>query len=142
TPQSQRTLIKGTIFRYHPVTKVVEVLSSGAVNPWGQDWDKYGEHFFDSTIVGHLWYEMPGAKFVSTSAEPNLKAYELIDHIAERRFNGGSTVNPVVGAGGGGRGGGGGGAAAGSGRGGAGAGRGVPPDPAAAAGAGAAGGTQ
>ena len=68
------------------MTRTFEALGSGTVNPWGQDWDKHGEHFFDSTIVGHLWYSMPGAKFVSSSAEPNQKAYELIDHIADHRF--------------------------------------------------------
>ena len=106
TPASQRTRLHGSIFRFHPVTKVFEALSSGTVNPWGQDWDKYGEHFFDSTIVGHFWYEMPGAKFVSSSAEPNLKAYELIDHIADHRFAGGSNASTIVTPGGGGRGGG------------------------------------
>ena len=78
------------------MTKVFEMLSSGTVNPWGQDWDKYGEHFFDSTIVGHLWYEMPGAKFVSSSAEPNQKAYELIDHIADHRFGPETRVTVVA----------------------------------------------
>ncbi len=86
TPIEQRSRLHGSIFRFHPVTKAFEALGSGTVNPWGQDWDKYGEHFFDSTIVGHLWYSMPGAKFVSSSAEPNQKAYELIDHIANHRF--------------------------------------------------------
>ena len=86
TPTPQRTRLHGSIFRFHPVTKAFEALRSGTVNPWGQDWDKHGEHFFDSTIVGHLWYAMPGAKFVSSSAEPNQKAYELIDHIADHRF--------------------------------------------------------
>ena len=107
TPTSQRTRLHGSIFRFHPVTKAFEALSSGTVNPWGQDWDKHGEHFFDSTIVGHFWYQMPGAKFVSSSAEPNLKAYELIDHIADHRFGGGSSAGTIIGAGGGGRGGGG-----------------------------------
>ncbi len=86
TPTAQRTRLHGSIFRFHPVTRTFEALGSGTVNPWGQDWDKHGEHFFDSTIVGHLWYSMPGAKFVSSSAEPNQKAYELIDHIADHRF--------------------------------------------------------
>ena len=103
TPESQRTRLHGSIFRFHPRTRVFEALSSGTVNPWGQDWDKYGEHFFDSTIVGHLWYAMPGAKFVSSSAEPNLKAYELIDHIADHRFAGGSTAGTIITPGGGGR---------------------------------------
>ncbi len=69
TPDAQRTRLHGSIFRFHPRTKVFEALSSGTVNPWGQDWDKYGEHFFDSTIVGHLWYAMPGRN--SSAAPPN-----------------------------------------------------------------------
>ena len=113
TPTSQRTRLHGSIFRFHPVTKAFEALGSGTVNPWGQDWDKHGEHFFDSTIVGHFWYSMPGAKFVSSSAEPNLKAYELIDHIADHRFGGGSSAGTIIVPGGGGGGGGGGGRAGG-----------------------------
>jgi effector-binding domain-containing protein len=93
---SERTRLHGSLFRFNPKTKVFEALSSGTVNPWGQDWDKYGEHFFDSTIVGHFWYEMPGAKFVSSSAEPNLKAYELIDQIADHRFAGGSNPSTII----------------------------------------------
>ncbi len=119
TPASQRTRLHGSIFRFHPVTRAFEALSSGTVNPWGQDWDKHGEHFFDSTIVGHFWYAMPGAKFVSSSAEPNLKAYELIDQIADHRFAGGSSAGTIILPGGGGRGG----------RGGAGGARGAGPVP-------------
>lgn len=86
TPSSQRARLHGSLFRFHPQTRVFEALASGTVNPWGQDWDKYGEHFFDSTIVGPFWYSMPGAKFVSSSAEPNQKAYELIDQIGNFDF--------------------------------------------------------
>jgi putative membrane-bound dehydrogenase-like protein len=130
TPASQRARLHGSIFRFHPVTRAFEALSSGTVNPWGQDWDKHGEHFFDSTIVGHLWYAMPGAKFVSSSAEPNLKTYELIDHIGDHRFAGGSSAGTIIAPGGGGRRGGRGGAGGGQAAGAvppAGAGRGEPP---------------
>jgi len=113
TPTSERTRLHGSIFRFHPVTRAFEALSSGTVNPFGQDWDRYGEHFFDSTIVGHLWYEMPGAKFVSSSAEPNLKTYELIDYISDHRFAGGGTRSVIITADAGRRGGGAGGRAGG-----------------------------
>jgi putative membrane-bound dehydrogenase-like protein len=102
TPTSQRTRLHGSIFRFHPVTRAFEALGSGTVNPFGQDWDKYGEHFFDSTIVGPFWYSMPGAKFVSSSAEPNLKAYELLDQIGDFDFRG--AAGGRGGGGGGGRG--------------------------------------
>jgi putative membrane-bound dehydrogenase-like protein len=117
TPSAQRTRLHGSLFRFHPQTRVFEALSSGVVNSYGQDWDKYGEHFFNSTIVGPFWYEMPGAKFVSSSAEPNLKAYELIDQIAnfDFRAGGGNARGGARGGAAAGAGGGGGGAAAGAG---------------------------
>jgi len=125
TPTAERTRLHGSIFRFNPVTRAFEALSSGTVNPFGQDWDKYGEHFFDSTIVGHLWYQIPGAKYVSSSAEPNLKAYELLDTIADHRFGNrggggggrGGAAAPARGGFGGGRGGAAGPGAAGPGRG-------------------------
>jgi putative membrane-bound dehydrogenase-like protein len=88
TPLAQRARVHGSLFRFHPRTRVFESLSSGAVNTFGQDWDKHGEHFFSSTVVGPYWYEMPGAKFRSSSVEPNQKAYELIDQIGNFDFGG------------------------------------------------------
>lgn len=88
TPLSQRTRLHGSLYRFHPRTRVFEALMSGAVNTFGQDWDKHGEHFFVSTTVGPFWYVMPGAKFRSSSVEPNQKAYELIDQIGNFNFGG------------------------------------------------------
>ena len=88
TPMSQRARLHGSLFRFNPRTRVIEALSSGAVNTYGEDWDKYGEQFFSSTVVGPFWYEMPGAKFMSSSVEPNQKAYELIDQIGNFTFGG------------------------------------------------------
>lgn len=88
TPSAQRTRLHGTIYRFHPQTRVFESLMSGAVNTFGQDWDKHGEHFFVSTTVGPFWYAMTGAKFRSSSASPNQKAYELIDQIGDFTFGG------------------------------------------------------
>ncbi|MCA9035210.1 MAG: hypothetical protein KDA91_08775, partial [Planctomycetaceae bacterium] len=84
TPQDQRVPIDGGIWRYHPTRKVVEVLCHGTVNPWGHDWDEFGELFFINTVIGHLWHMMPGAHFKESFGESmNPLVYERMDMIAD-----------------------------------------------------------
>jgi len=67
-----------------PVRKVVEVVAHGTMNPWGHDWNEYGETFFVNTVSGHFWHMIPGAHFVTAhTIDPNQRAYELIDMHAD-----------------------------------------------------------
>jgi putative membrane-bound dehydrogenase-like protein len=80
----QRIPLRGTMWRYHPRRKVVEVISSGTTNPWGHDWNEHGELFFINTVNGHLWHEFAGAHFVRPHTfDPNPRAYALIDQHAD-----------------------------------------------------------
>ena len=63
TPDAKRTAMNCAIWRYHPVRKIFEVVASGTTNPWGMDWDQYGEAFFVNTVIGHLWHLIPGAHY-------------------------------------------------------------------------------
>ena len=84
TPASARIPMRGTIWRYHPQRKVVEVLSGGCTNPWGHDWDAHGELFFINTVNGQLWHGITGAHFVRPhTIDPNPRAYGLIDQHAD-----------------------------------------------------------
>ena len=84
TPPEQRIPLRGTIWRYHPVRKVVESVSSGTTNPWGHDWNEHGELFFINTVNGHLWHDFPGAHFVRPHTfDPNQRTYALIDQHAD-----------------------------------------------------------
>jgi putative membrane-bound dehydrogenase-like protein len=84
TPAEERTPLRGSMWRYHPQRKVVEVLSHGTTNPWGHDWDEHGELFFINTTNGHLWHEIPGAHYTrGTTKDPNPRAYDLIDMHAD-----------------------------------------------------------
>jgi putative membrane-bound dehydrogenase-like protein len=84
TPAGQRIPLRGTIWRYHPQRKTVEVLSSGCTNPWGHDWNEHGELFFINTVNGHLWHDFAGAHFVRPhTIDPNPRAYALIDQHAD-----------------------------------------------------------
>lgn len=84
TPDDERLALEGGIWRYHPITKRVEVLTTGTTNPWGHDWNSLGEAFFVNTVNGHLWHMIPGAHFTRPFVlDPNRRAYELIDFHAD-----------------------------------------------------------
>lgn len=80
----ERLRVNGCIWRYHPTRKVFEIVAQGTTNPWGSDWDEYGEMFFINTVIGHLWHALPGAYFKRMYGEPfNPHIYELIDQVAD-----------------------------------------------------------
>lgn len=83
TPDARRVPIKGGVWRFHPERKVVEVLTHGTTNPWGNDWDRHGEGFFINTVTGHLWHLIPGAHLVDSNPSPNSGVYQRLDTIAD-----------------------------------------------------------
>lgn len=83
-PVAARVPLRGTVWRYHPERRVVEVLGTGTTNPWGHDWNADGELFFINTVNGHLWHGIPGAHYVRAhTIDPNPRAYALIDQHAD-----------------------------------------------------------
>ncbi|TWU58709.1 Cytochrome c [Rubripirellula tenax] len=83
-PDHQRLALEGGIWRYHPTTQRYEVLTTGTTNPWGHDWNEFGEMFFINTVNGHLWHMIPGAHFTRPfTLDPNPRTYELIDFHAD-----------------------------------------------------------
>jgi len=84
TPREQRAALNCSIWRFHPVTRAFEVVTHGTTNPWGHDWDDYGQLFFINTVIGHLWHVVPGAYYKRMYGEhPNPYLYELIDQTAD-----------------------------------------------------------
>ena len=84
TGESDRIPLRGGMWRYHPIRKVFEALTSGTTNPWGHDWNEFGELLFVNTVNGHLWHAFPGAHFVrSHTIDPNPFVYSLIDQHAD-----------------------------------------------------------
>ncbi|MES2693047.1 MAG: PVC-type heme-binding CxxCH protein, partial [Verrucomicrobiota bacterium] len=84
TPAAERVPLRGTLWRYHPVRKVVEVLGSGTTNPWGHDWDEHGELFFINTVNGHLWHGVAGSHYKRAhTIDPNPRVYEMMEQIAD-----------------------------------------------------------
>lgn len=58
--QADRTMITRGIWRYHPYREKFEVLARGMVNPWGADFNEYGDLFTSNTVIAHLWHIVPG----------------------------------------------------------------------------------
>ncbi|MDB4766297.1 c-type cytochrome [bacterium] len=84
TPEEQRIVLEGGIWRFHPRTKQFEVLSHGTTNPWGHDWNRFGDGFFINTVNGHLWQLIPGAHYDRPfTLDPNPHVYELIQMHAD-----------------------------------------------------------
>ena len=84
TPEMERTPINCGVWRYHPTKKIFEAVAHGTTNPWGMDFDEYGEGFFINTVIGHLWHIIPGAHYKRMFGQDfNSHGYELIDQHAD-----------------------------------------------------------
>jgi len=84
TPAAGRVPIGGGLWRFDPRSKRFEALNHGTTNPWGHDWNEFGEPFFINTVNGHLWHAFAGAHFVRPhTLDPNPRVYELIDQHAD-----------------------------------------------------------
>jgi glucose/arabinose dehydrogenase len=68
TPHGVRRLNSGGIWRFHPESWDLEVLSRGGCNPWGHHWDAHGNHFFtDGAGFKGLYHAMEGATYFTYS---------------------------------------------------------------------------
>ena len=79
-----RVRLEGGIWRYSPRSGRFETLCHGTTNPWGHDWNAFGDGFFINTVNGHLWQIIPGAHHPRHGTlDPNPHVYELIDMHAD-----------------------------------------------------------
>jgi putative membrane-bound dehydrogenase-like protein len=60
TQPVERTQISRGMWRYHPRWERFEKLAEGMVNPWGADFNEFGDLFTTNTVIAHLWHIVPG----------------------------------------------------------------------------------
>jgi putative membrane-bound dehydrogenase-like protein len=63
TAPGERVSINCGVWRYHPVKRSVEAFAWGTTNPWGLDFDDYGEAFITNCVIKHLFHVVSGAHF-------------------------------------------------------------------------------
>jgi putative membrane-bound dehydrogenase-like protein len=84
TPDDQRVPMNCGVWRYHPINKQFEVFAWGTTNPWGLDFDDYGEAFITNCVIKHLFHVVPGAHFVRMHGQDlNPHCYGLIESCAD-----------------------------------------------------------
>lgn len=84
TPDSQRIRFDGGVWRYHPLRHVWETFADGTTNPWGIDWDDYGQGFVCNCVDPHLYHVIQGAHYEPwRNRESSRFAYERIATIAD-----------------------------------------------------------
>ncbi len=92
TPEEKRTPMNCGVWRYHPVKKKFEPVAHGTTNPWGLDFDEYGEMFITNCVIDHLWHVIPGAHYKRMYGEdltPNV--YSLMPSICDHIHWGGGS---------------------------------------------------
>jgi putative membrane-bound dehydrogenase-like protein len=90
-PDKERIRLNCSIWRYHPIQHIFEVVVNGTTNPWGLDWDENGQAFFSNNVIGHLWHVVPGAHYKRMFGEDfNPYLYGLMDSCSDHlHFAGG-----------------------------------------------------
>ena len=85
-PDSERTPVNAAVWRLHPQTRKFEVFAQGTSNPWGVDWNDYGQCFITACVIPHLYHVVQGGLYQRQSGKHfNEFAYDDIKTIARHR---------------------------------------------------------
>ncbi|MGD9719636.1 MAG: PVC-type heme-binding CxxCH protein [Pirellulales bacterium] len=86
TPKDKRTPINAGIWRYHPTRHVFEVFAEGTSNPWGVDFNDYGQCFCTACVIPHLYHMIQGGRYQRQAGQHfNPDTYDDIKTIAVHR---------------------------------------------------------
>jgi putative membrane-bound dehydrogenase-like protein len=84
TPDAKRVALNCGVWRYHPTRKEFEAVAHGTTNPWGLDFDDYGQMFITNCVIKHLWHVVPGAHFQRMFGQDiNPHSYGLLESCAD-----------------------------------------------------------
>lgn len=84
TPKEERNPMNCGIWRFHPTNHSFEIVCHGTTNPWGLDYNEYGDMFMTNNVIGHLWHVIPGAHYQRMFGQDfNPHCYELLGPISD-----------------------------------------------------------
>jgi putative membrane-bound dehydrogenase-like protein len=82
----ERQKINAGIWRYHPTKHTFEVFAHGTSNPWGLDYNQYGDFFLEACVIPHLWHIVQGGRYERQAGSHfNPYTYDDIKTIAQHR---------------------------------------------------------
>lgn len=86
-----RTKINAGVFRYHPTKHIFELFSEGTSNPWGLDFDEYGQAHIEACVIPHFFHMIQGARYERQGGVTfNPNTYDEIKTIADHFHYAGS----------------------------------------------------
>ncbi|MGE5190920.1 MAG: PVC-type heme-binding CxxCH protein [Deltaproteobacteria bacterium] len=84
TPASERIHCDGGVYRIHPTRLVFENFADGTTNPWGVDFDDFGQCFVSNCVNPHLFHILQGGHYEPWRNRPSsLYAYERLPTCAD-----------------------------------------------------------
>jgi len=84
TPDKDRVKINAGVWRYHPTRHKFEVFAHGTSNPWGLDFNDYGQAFVSSCVIPHCFHIIQGARYHRQAGNHfNPHTYDDIKTIAD-----------------------------------------------------------
>jgi putative membrane-bound dehydrogenase-like protein len=84
TPDAGRVPINCGVWRFHPTRKTFEAVAHGTTNPWGLDFDDFGEIFITNCVIPHLFHVVPGAHYQRMYGQDfNPHIYRLMETCAD-----------------------------------------------------------
>jgi putative membrane-bound dehydrogenase-like protein len=98
TPADKRTHCDGGVYRIHPTRLAFENFADGTTNPWGVDFDDFGQCFVSNCVNPHLFHMIQGGHYEPWRNRPSsLYAYERIATIADHLHYAGADLKTSVG---------------------------------------------
>jgi putative membrane-bound dehydrogenase-like protein len=84
TPDKDRIKINAGVFRYHPTKHIFEVFAHGTSNPWGLDFNEFGDMFVEACVIPHCFHIIQGARYHRQAGSHfNPHTYDDIKTIAD-----------------------------------------------------------
>jgi len=94
-PKEQRIHCDGGVYRVHPTRRVFENFADGTTNPWGVDFDDYGQAFVSNCVNPHLFHVIQGAHYEPWRNRASSKyAYQRIATCADHLHYPGAPGTP------------------------------------------------
>src|SRR5437870_3486325 len=63
TPDKDRVPLNAGVWRYHPIKHKFEVFAHGTSNPWGLDFDDWGQMFCEACVIPHVYHVIQGGRY-------------------------------------------------------------------------------
>jgi putative membrane-bound dehydrogenase-like protein len=90
-PDSERTRLNAGVWRFQPQTRKFELFAEGTSNPWGIDFDKYGQCQIEACVIPHFFHMIQGGRFERQAGQHfNPNVYDDIKTIADHLHYAGS----------------------------------------------------